>query len=161
MRSAGRGFGSPANPPARAPVSFYVGRVTRVECSAPPPPQCLIVPGGWSWRGDCCGPRRPTERRRRETTKMDSSFHRMRGSRTPPPPQTPQTRSVRSVDRELRGYHTARPASAAGSRDRRQSLPQQENIWLPHLTLSCLRETREAKPYRAFVDLRAAHKPEI
>ena len=54
---------------------------------------------------------------------MDSSFHRMRNSSTPPP----QSRSVRSVDRELRGYHTARPA-AAGSRDRRQSLPHQDRI---------------------------------
>ena len=53
---------------------------------------------------------------------MDSSFHRMRNSSTPPPP----SRSVRSVDRELRGYHTARPGS--GSRDRRQSLPQQERV---------------------------------
>ena len=54
---------------------------------------------------------------------MDSSFHRMRNSSTPPP----QSRSVRSVDRELRGYHTARPAAAA-ARDRRQSLPHQERI---------------------------------
>jgi len=54
---------------------------------------------------------------------MDSSFQRMRNSSTLPPPPPAPSRSVRSVDRELRGYHTARPA--AGSRDRRQSLPQQ------------------------------------
>ena len=67
------------------------------------------------------------ERKEEEAvTMMDSSFHRMRNSSTPPPTPTPQSRSVRSVDRELRGYHTARPGS--GSRDRRQSLPQQERI---------------------------------
>jgi len=64
------------------------------------------------------------ERTKKGKKKMDSSFQRMRNSSTPPPPPPAPSRSVRSVDRELRGYHTARPA--AGSRDRRQSLPQQE-----------------------------------